>query len=263
MKHRYIFNSRDIASYFKWFSVPSHLEVSYMKHIFDIGAPVLARPLIADFEFFKKSIYKELYYLWANGFENERSDISNMVNEGELSLICDQECINLESYMKLIALHLIFTKNLPYVNINFMGLPFQLGIRCSFDIYEKNVGIILDGLNLQTTDKFGKNFDIKNLGVPDELLRVSLSSDFRKEVLGSSDIRETLRQEQKDRMSEYISSSEAMFGSVGNRISRKKDNDLKVKDNKNLPKPNNNIKISTSNQPKGIPLKDNRHVDKD
>ena len=106
--NKYVFNARDIAAYMKWFGVPSYLEVSYMQFFFGVGNNVLAAPLTRDFEVFKNAVYRELYYLWANGFEDDKSDISNMTADGTLSLICDQDCINLESYMKLICLHLIF-----------------------------------------------------------------------------------------------------------------------------------------------------------
>ena len=102
--NRYIYNARDIAAYFKYFGVPQYMEVSYMQYIFNIGTPVLATPLCRDFEKFKSEVYRELYYLWASGFEDEKSDVSCMTTGGELAKICDQECINLESYMKLIAL---------------------------------------------------------------------------------------------------------------------------------------------------------------
>ena len=101
---KYIYNSRDVAAYFKYFSVPSYLEVSYMQYIFNLGNKVLAEPLTRDFESFKKEVYRELYFLWANGFEDEKADISKMTTESDLSLICDQDCICLESYMKLICL---------------------------------------------------------------------------------------------------------------------------------------------------------------
>ena len=86
---KYIYNSRDVAAYFKYFSVPSYLEVSYMQYIFNLGNKVLAEPLTRDFEGFKKEVYRELYFLWANGFENEKADISKMTTEGEFTLICD------------------------------------------------------------------------------------------------------------------------------------------------------------------------------
>lgn len=86
---KYIYNARDIAAYFKYFSVPQYLEVSYMQYIFNIGTPVIAAPLCKDFERFKNDVYRELYYLWALGFEDERSDIANMTSGGDFAIICD------------------------------------------------------------------------------------------------------------------------------------------------------------------------------
>ena len=52
----YYFNARDVAAYFKYFSVPSYLEVSYMQYVFNLGKRVLAEPLTRDFEQFKREV---------------------------------------------------------------------------------------------------------------------------------------------------------------------------------------------------------------
>ena len=217
--HRYIFNSRDIAAYIKYFSVPQYLEVSYMQYIFNLGPTVLAVPLTRDFESFKKDVYRELYFLWANGFEDEKSDIACMIERGQLTLVCDQECINLESYMKLITLHLIFTRSLPYANLNFYGLPLQLGIKCDFAIYERNVVLITEALQLKATDRFGNPFDL-NKGVPDELLRLSLSDELKEMLNASADFKQALREAQKEHMRELRENSLKVFGDVNKRRGR-------------------------------------------
>ncbi|MBO4407932.1 MAG: hypothetical protein J5786_01505 [Clostridiales bacterium] len=243
---RYIFNARDIAAYFKYFSVPSYLEVSYMQYVFNLGKGILAVPLTRDFEFFKKEVFRELYFLWANGFENERSDISNMTDDGQLALLCDQDCINLESYMKLITLHLIFTRNLPYVNLNFTGLPLQLGIRCDFSLYEENVIKVVKALNLDTADAFGKKFDI-DMGVPDELLRVSLNDEIKSVLTKSTDFKESLRNEQKSKMKELKEKSLKLLGAgCGSR---------KVIKAKGVSRSERKKVSGSANQPKGAPLK--------
>ena len=209
---KYIYNSRDVAAYFKYFSVPSYLEVSYMQYIFNLGNKVLAEPLTRDFESFKKEVYRELYFLWANGFENEKADISKMTTEGEFTLICDQECICLESYMKLICLHLIFSSNLPYITLNFTGLMTQLGIKCGVDLYEENCRKVCESLQLEVSDAFGKPFDL-SLGIPDELLRVRLSAEF-KEGLDTRNFKETLRSEQMNWLKDLKDKSFKLFGSI-------------------------------------------------
>lgn len=269
---KYIFNARDVAAYFKYFTVPAHLEVTYMQHIFSLGKPILAAPLTRDFEAFKNEVYRELYYLWANGFENEKSDIANMPEQGALALICDQECITLECYMKLITLHLIFTHNLPYVNINFTGLPLSLGIRCEYDQYEANVVRCVNGLNLVSKDKFGKPFDLR-LGVPDELLQISLSDQFRAELMNANNFREELRNKEKEKMQELRENSLKEFGSIpqtpaskreaaktrktalssARRSNEQRQQKLKEQQEKKL--------VSSKNQPKGTPLEDIRHKD--
>lgn len=263
---KYIFNARDVAAYFKYFTVPAHLEVTYMQHIFSLGKPILAAPLTRDFEKFKNEVYRELYYLWANGFENEKSDIANMPEQGALALICDQECITLESYMKLITLHLIFTQNLPYVNINFAGLPLSLGIRCEYDQYEENVVKCVNGLNLVSKDKFGKPFDLR-LGVPDELLQLSLSESFKLELMNANDFREELRNKEKAKMAELRENSLKEFGSIPRTPAQKRKaastKTKKTTSQKSARRTDTSDKklVSSHNQPKGTPLEDIRHKD--
>ena len=260
--HTYIFNSRDVAAYFKYFSVPSYLEVSYMQYIFNLGNKILAEPLTRDFGHFKNEVYRELYFLWANGFEGERSDISAMVADGQLALVCDQECINLESYMKLICLHLIFSGNLPYINLNFTGMMYQLGLKCDVDIYEENVRKIMESLRLVAYDSFGHLFDL-GLGVPDELLRVSLREDF-KAGLVNRNFRESLKNEQLSWLAELKDKSLKVFGSIPAR--RRTAGNAKASDTWQNPGSVSGAKYSDtaaqlqSNivQPKGAPSKGHR-----
>ena len=211
---RYIYNARDIAAYIKYFSVPPHLEVSYMQYVFNLGDRVLAKPLAADFEKFKMEVYRELYSLWANGFENDKSDISDIALPGQIPFICDPECMSLESYMKLICLHLIYTRNLPYVNLNLAGLALALHIRCSEEIFHDNIKRVFESLSLTSYDKFGKPFSLEE-GIPDELLRVSLTDDFKKILAGNNvDFKETLRKEQNAWVEELKKKSLEVFGKI-------------------------------------------------
>ncbi len=260
---KYIYNARDIAAYIKYFSVPQYMEVSYMQYIFNIGTPVMAAPLCKDFEKFKNEVYRELYHLWACGFEDERSDVAKITSNGQRAIICDQECINLGSYMKLITLHLIFTRSLPYVNLNCSGMPLSLGIDCDYALFEENVVKCIDSLNLESKDKFGKPFDL-SIGVPDELLQISLTDEF-KAILKGSDFRESLRREQKDKMSELKEMSLKIFGTRP--FSKKKDKTIPVEQtvpkvvvNKTLGE-RANRSTTSKNQPKGTPLEDIRHKD--
>ena len=260
--HTYIFNSRDVAAYFKYFSVPSYLEVSYMQYIFNLGNKILAEPLTRDFEHFKNEVFRELYFLWANGFEGERSDISAMTADGQLALICDQECINLESYMKLICLHLIFSGNLPYINLNFTGMMFQLGLKCDIDVYEENVRKIMESLRLVAYDAFGHMFDL-GLGVPDELLRVSLREEFKASLVNRN-FRESLKNEQLSWLAELKDKSLKVFGSIPAR--RRTAASSKVSDTRQNPGSVSGAKYSDTAaqipsgivQPKGAPSKGNR-----
>lgn len=249
--NKYIFNARDIAAYFKWFSVPNYMEVTYMQYIFGMGKDVLAVPLTTNFEHFKTEVYRELYFLWANGFVDDKSDISHMAIGDSIALICDQECINLESYMKLITLHLIFSRYLPYVKLNLMGLPLTLGIEADFDIFEKNVIKIFEALNLDVNDVFGKPFNLK-LGVPDELLCISLNDSYKKSLKCDTDFRMLLRIREKERMEELRTESlkiqeenapESGIKKISKKVARATNSILTT-----------SVKRESKHQPKGAPV---------
>lgn len=245
--NKYLFNARDIAAYMKWFSVPNHMEVTYMQYFFSIGNKIIAEPLTRDFESFKNEIYRELYYLWANGFEDDKSEISKVTANGSLSLICDQECITLETYMKLITLHLIFSKYLPYVKLNFYGLPWTLGIECDMTVFEKNVVKVLQGLNLTTKDVFGNPFDITQ-GVPDELLCISLNDEFKTMLADEEDFRIILRNKEAEYMKELKAKSLEIFQPMNNELKKAASKTVKKSSNKKITK-------TPGRQPKGAPLK--------
>ena len=260
--HKYIFNSRDVAAYFKYFSVPSYLEVSYMQYIFNLGNKILAEPLTRDFEHFKNEVFRELYFLWANGFEGERSDISAMTADGQLALICNQECINLESYMKLICLHLIFSGNLPYINLNFTGMILQLGLKCDSDVYEDNVRRIMESLRLVAYDSFGHAFYL-GLGVPDELFRISLNDEFKASLVNRN-FRDSLKSEQQSWLAELKEKSLKVFGSIPAR--RRTGTGTRSVDTRSSSGPVSGAKYSDTAsqmpankvQPKGAPSSGNR-----
>lgn len=181
----YLFNARDIAAYFKWSGVPGFLEKNYLEFLFEHKKQLLARPMTTDYETFEREVFREMYYLWSLGFVNEFSDVSLIAPDGSLTLFCDQRFIRLESYMKLIFLHLILSANLPYVRINFVGLPLLLGISGDYDQFEKNVYFSFEALRLHASDIFGNDFDI-SIGIPNELLCVSLRKDLKDAMFGEN-----------------------------------------------------------------------------
>ena len=180
-----------------------------MNYIFQIGADILAKPLTRDYDEFEKAVYRELYYLWSEGFENEFSDIATIAPKGAVSLICDQEFITLESYMKLLALHLIFSRNLPYVHVNFTGLMLPLGLKGEFSDYEKNVVKACEILHLTTHDVYNQPFDL-NLGIPDETLCLCLDTEFRKTLSEHEDIRKRFIKNAATRLQEFKKTSAAI-----------------------------------------------------
>ncbi len=220
----YLYNSRDIAAYFKWAGVSSHQEKEYLHYIFMIGADILAKPLTREYEAFETAVYRDLYYLWSEGFENEFSDIATIAPKGAVSLICDQEFICLESYMKLLALHLIFSRNLPYVHVNFNGLMLPLGLKGDFSDYERNVAIACETLHLVTRDVFGKPFDL-HLGIPDEVLCLSLEQSFRQSLSAHEDFRKRFIKHAASRLAELKLTSKA----IHEKEEKKKERNLKRK----------------------------------
>lgn len=220
----YLYNARDIAAYFKWAGVSSHQEEEYLRYIFQIGGDILAKPLTRNYEDLAQAVYRELYYLWSEGYENEYSDIATIAPKGAVSLICDQEFINLESYMKLLSLHLIFTRNLPYVHVNFSGLMLPLGLKGDFLDFEKNVVTACETLHLTTKDVFSQPFDL-HLGIPDEMLCLCLEPEFRKSLSEHDDFRKRFIKQAATRLQEMKKTSAA----IQKKEDKKKQRQLKRK----------------------------------
>lgn len=180
----YRYNALDIAAYFKWTSMPADTERIYLDLLFQMREQILARPLAKDFESFVRAVFREMYHVWARGFENEFSDVKRIAPEDAVSLFCDQKFIVLESYMRLLSLHLILAENLPYVRINFVGLPLLIGLDGAFSEFEQNLTVAAKTLQLVARDDRGNEYDL-SLGVPNEPLCVGLRSEFRREIFGS------------------------------------------------------------------------------
>jgi hypothetical protein len=203
---QYLYNARDIAAYFKWAGVPTHLEKDYIQFLFKKSDVLLARPLSADYGHFEREVFREMYYLWSVGFANEYSDVELIAPDGAISIFCHQKFIALESYMKLIALHLILSANLPYVRINFVGLPLLLGISGDYIAFEENLTLSFTALRLQATDIFGNDFDL-NQGIPNELLCISLSRGLKEKLFGEDGAGRRTRSDDKARMLALVEKS--------------------------------------------------------
>ncbi len=220
---QYLFNARDIAAYFKWAGVPSHLERDYLSFLFDKRSVLLAQPLSADYANFEREVFREMYYLWSVGFVSEYSDVALIAPDGAIAIFCGQEFIALESYMKLIALHLVLTGNLPYVRINFVGLPLLLGISGDYEAFEQNLNLAFKALRLQATDIFGKAFDLAQ-GIPNELLCISLCHELKARLFGEDGTGRRERPDDRARMIALVEKSlkdkeirEKEISSVGRR----------------------------------------------
>jgi hypothetical protein len=230
----YRYNASDIAAYFKWTSMPAQTEYVYLDILFQMREQILARPQSKDFESFVQTVYREMYHIWARGFENEFSDIHLITPEDAVSLFCDQEYIALESYMKLISLHLILTENLPYVRINFVGLPLIIGVDGAFSTFEKNLAEAVRMLRLDARDDIGNEYDL-TLGIPNETLCIGLQQEYRKVLFGHAgyrlkrniDYHEKMRLLQEKSTREY--EAQKIISAASNDSKRRNDHKEKVK----------------------------------
>lgn len=195
----YRYNALDIAAYIKWTSIPAETERTYLDLLFQMREQILARPLAKDFESFAMAVFREMYHVWARGFENEFSDVNLIAPEGSVALFCDQEFLGLESYMKLLSLHLILTENLPYVRINFAGLPLLIGIEGEFIEFEKNLAEAAKMLRLETNDYRGNVIHLSQ-GIPNEPLCLGLQSEFRAELFGTGGYRVKRNNDYQEKM---------------------------------------------------------------
>jgi hypothetical protein len=195
----YLFHARDIAAYFKWSGVPGFLEKSYLEFLFSRKDVLLARPVSGNYETLEKEVYREMYFLWSVGFINEFSDVSLVSYDGATTLFCEEKFLALESYMKLIAMHLILSNNLPYVRIYFIGLPMLLGIDAEFASFEKNLVIACNAMRLTVRDIFGREFDLAR-GIPNELLCVYLCQELKDSIFGIDGSGRRSRTEEKVKM---------------------------------------------------------------
>jgi len=195
----YRYNALDIAAYIKWTSIPAETERTYLDLLFQMRENILARPLAKDFESFAMAVFREMYHVWARGFENEFSDVNLIAPEGSVALFCDQEFLALESYMKLLSLHLILTENLPYVRINFAGLPLLIGIEGEYSDFEKNLAEAAKMLRLATKDDRGNVFNLSQ-GIPNEPLCLGLQSEFRSELFGAGGYRVKRNNDYQEKM---------------------------------------------------------------
>ena len=195
----YLYNALDIAAYFKWTSMPSETERTYLEQIYQLRDSFLARPLTKDQDLFFQSVYREMYHLWARGFENEFSDVARIENPGAISIFCEQKYLPLESYMKLLSLHLILSDNLPYIRINFAGLPLLTGVEGEYSDFERNVAYAVEALRLSIADLHGKEIDLLE-GLPSDTSRIRLSDDFRNELFGQKRYRALTNNYYKEKM---------------------------------------------------------------
>jgi len=182
----YRYNALDIAAYFKWTSLPPDTEEAYFTFLYSLKETLLARPFTKDFEEFRQTVFREMYHVWARGFENEFSDVNRIAREDALSIFCDREFHALESYMKLLGLHLIFSSRLPYIRIHLIGLTLILGLEGSWEEYRRNLNRAADALGLFITDEKGRALN-EMQEVPHGPIRITLMPSFRLLLFGENE----------------------------------------------------------------------------
>jgi len=185
---KYRYNALDIAAYLKWTGMPADREREQLSLLYELREPLLARPIAKDTESFFREVFRQMYHIWARGFENEFSDVARIAEEGQTAIFCDQEYLPLESYMKLLALHLILADHLPYIRINFAGLPLLTGVEGAYHDFERNVALAAKSLCLSITGADGKDIDPVE-GLPEDISRIRLNDEFRREIFGESRFR--------------------------------------------------------------------------
>ena len=173
----YRYNALDIAAYFKWSALPQEAEVAYLDFLFQLRGDILARPLTKDIDSFKHAVYREMYHVWSRGFENEFSDVNRIAGENAVSIFCDQKFLALESYMKLLAMHLIVSSNLPFIQVQLSGFYLLIGIESKWEEYQDNLLKAIEALELSVSGTDGNPVDFSQQ-LPNHSILISLKETY-------------------------------------------------------------------------------------
>ena len=180
MSYRY--HALDIAAYLKWASVSPEAEPSYLSFFYQLREEILARPFTRTYEEFCQAVFREMYHVWSRGFENEFSDVNRIAGEETLAIFCEPDFLALESYMKLLALHLMVSVQLPYIRIQLAGLPLLLGLAAWWERFALNLGCAAEALALVVCDEADEPMAALS-AFPVQPVHIRLCTGYRKKVL--------------------------------------------------------------------------------
>lgn len=244
----YRYNALDIAAYLKWSSIPVSGEEACLTLLYEMRDALLARPLAKDYSEFSREVFRQMYHLWSRGFENEFSDVNLIAEEESVALLCDQDFLALENYLKLLALHLIVVDSLPYIRINFSGLPLLIGVEGDYSNYDKNLAKALTALHLTASDYRNEPYNFA-AGIPDAPLKLALEPKFRIRIFGSKGYRTSKLSDAKEKMRQLQEESRLRQGSDEQRLPGRR---RRGKNN-----PSEVTRISVAVMPAGSPLPPN------
>lgn len=193
------YSALDVAAYFKWSSLPQEAEPTYLDFLYQLKNDILARPLTKTSDLFRQAVFREMYHVWSRGFENEFSDVNCIVPEGTVTLFCDQKFLALESYMKLLAIHLLVSANLPFIRIRLLGLPMLLGVDGSWEEYQDNLNKAAEALDLTISNESDQLIDL-NLQMPVDPIHIALRDTYREMLFGKGSKRKKLYHDYREKM---------------------------------------------------------------
>lgn len=193
------YSALDVAAYFKWSSLPHEAETAYLEFLYQLRSDILARPVTENLDSFKQAVFREMYHVWSRGFENEFSDVNFIAPEGTIALFCDQEFFALESYMKLLAIHLLVSANLPFIRVHLMGFPMLLGIDGTWEEYHDNLNRAAKALDLSILNQDEKPLDI-HAPLPLNPIHIGLSEAYSDKLFGKGSKRKKLYKDYREKM---------------------------------------------------------------
>lgn len=113
----YRYTSLDVAAYIKWTHLAADTELNFMVDLWPARSLLLADRCLHSFLDFRHDVNEQLYYLDERGFVDEHSDLLLVKDgAGHHPALLPAELFRFETELKLLALHLIRTPQLPYVS---------------------------------------------------------------------------------------------------------------------------------------------------
>ena len=193
------YSALDVAAYFKWSSLPHEAEPAYLEFLYQLRYDILARPLTETLDSFKQAVFREMYHVWSRGFENEFSDVNRIAPEGMVALFCDPHFITLESYMKLLSMHLLVSANLPFIRVHLMGFPMLLGIDGTWEEYDTNLAKAAKALDLTLLNEDDKPIR-SSTQAPLQPIHIALRTGYREQIFGKGAKRKKLYHDYNEKM---------------------------------------------------------------